>query len=72
MNRSVPLSRIPSPLAGPGFQNRHSSRPFLCSRRVRCQSTTDANADLKVRVKKAVEGAGLRSEVTWEDFLGDR
>jgi len=23
-------------------------------------------------VKKAVEGAGLRSEVTWEDFLGDR
>ena len=25
-----------------------------------------------MRIKEAVEDAGLRSDVTWEDFLGDR
>ena len=66
------LLRAPGPLTGSGLQHRQSFRPAIRSRPVRCQNTTDANADLKVRVKNAVEGAGFRSDVSWEDFLGDR
>ena len=72
MSSGVSLLRAPGPLAGSGLQHRHSFRPAIRSRPVRCQNTTDANADLKVRVKNAVEGAGFRSDVSWEDFLGDR
>ena len=72
MNIGVSLSRGPGPLAGLGLQTRHSFRPAISCRQIRCQNTSDNGFDLRPRVKKAAESAGLKTDVTWEDFLGDR
>jgi len=51
---------------------RQCFRPAIRGRQIRCSSTTDANADIKKRVKSAVRGVGLSSEVRPETWLGDR